>query len=41
MMPADDILTSVDCGLPGNPQNGSLENYSDTTEGSCRGVLQL
>ena len=33
-MPADDNLTSVDCGSPGNPRNGSLESYSDTTEGS-------
>ena len=33
-MPADDILTSVYCGSPDNPRNGSLESYSDTTEGS-------
>ena len=25
---------SVDCGLPGVPRNGSLESYTDTTEGS-------
>ena len=37
MMPANNIpenLTSVDCGSPGNPQNGSLESYTNTTEGS-------
>ena len=35
MMPAySKYLTSVDCGPPGNPRNGSLESYSDTTEGS-------
>ena len=25
---------SVDCGPPGAPQRGSLESYTDTTEGS-------
>ena len=24
----------VDCSPPGNPRNGSLESYTDTTEGS-------
>ena len=28
------ICFSVDCGPPGNPHNGSLESYTDTTEGS-------
>ena len=27
-------LTSVDCGPPAVPRNGSLESYTDTTEGS-------
>ena len=37
MMPANNIpenLTSVDCGSPGNPWNGSLESYTNTSEGS-------
>ena len=25
---------AVDCGPPGDPQHGSLESYTDTTEGS-------
>ena len=28
------FYTSVDCGPPVTPQRGSLEGYSDTTEGS-------
>ena len=28
------FITSVDCGVPGDPQHGSLESYSGTTEGS-------
>ena len=28
------ILCAVDCGAPVAPQRGSLESYSDTTEGS-------
>ena len=28
------FTTSVDCGVPGDPKRGSLESYSDTTEGS-------
>ena len=28
------IFTSVDCGSPVAPRNGSLESYNDTTEGS-------
>ena len=25
---------AVDCGSPGDPRNGSLESYTNTTEGS-------
>ena len=28
------VTSSVDCGPPGNPQRGSLESYTSTTEGS-------
>ena len=28
------FFVSVECGLPGAPQRGSLESYTDTTEGS-------
>ena len=28
------VFTSVDCGPPVAPRNGSLESYNDTTEGS-------
>ena len=28
------MSTTVDCGPPTTPWNGSLESYSDTTEGS-------
>ena len=28
------FTTSVDCGQPGAPQRGSLESYTNTTEGS-------
>ena len=28
------LYSSVDCGQPGAPQRGSLESYTDTTEGS-------
>ena len=27
-------LLSVDCGPPGNPRNGSVTSYTDTTNGS-------
>ena len=28
------FTSSVDCGVPGNPQHGSLESNTGTTEGS-------
>ena len=28
------FFMSVDCGAPVAPQNGSIKNYTDTTEGS-------
>ena len=28
------LLFLVNCGSPGDPRNGSLENYTNTTEGS-------